>query len=405
MEVMVPPPAEFHADSTSSTPYASAPTSPRRGGEWAGRFYTSAPASPSRAAAIFREFNAAMGSPRASSRSSVIPFEWEEAPGTPKSQQQQQQRKEEQEEEEEDVDFAFDFSGQLDLGGSSPLTADELFEEGMIRPLKLPPRLQYVPPPPGINGEKSPGWSPRSPRSPAMRFRRSPRRWGTQEDIDPFAAAIEETTRGRDRGAAASGDDNTGRRNRRAARSLSPLRRVFDFHGKPPAAATVAPGGAAPATTVSTSAAAAAVRWMKGGGTKWRLKDLLLFRSASEGRASGGAADKDPLRKYTALSPSSAAMLSRKGSAASTASISSAAAAGEEVRNSSFRSTDGGSVGGSSRRGASAHERHYAANRAAAEELRRKTMLPYRQGLFGCLGFNPAINGLAKGFSTFRTRP
>ncbi|CAA6659465.1 unnamed protein product [Spirodela intermedia] len=169
MEVMVPVAAEFHADSTSSTPYASAPTSPRRGGEWSGRYYTSAPASPSRAAAIFREFNAAMGSPRLASRSSVIPFEWEETPGTPKSQQTAA------EEEDEDVDFAFDFSGQLDMGGSSPLTADELFEKGMIRPLKLPPRLQYVPPPPAVNGEKSPGISPRSPRSPrspAMRFRR-----------------------------------------------------------------------------------------------------------------------------------------------------------------------------------------------------------------------------------------
>jgi hypothetical protein len=35
----------------------------------------------------------------------------------------------------------------------------------------------------------------------------------------------------------------------------------------------------------------------------------------------------------------------------------------------------------------SAHELHYTANRAQAEELRRKTFLPYRQGLLGCLGF------------------
>jgi hypothetical protein len=35
----------------------------------------------------------------------------------------------------------------------------------------------------------------------------------------------------------------------------------------------------------------------------------------------------------------------------------------------------------------SAHELHYTANRAQAEELRRKTFLPYRQGVLGCLGF------------------
>jgi hypothetical protein len=35
----------------------------------------------------------------------------------------------------------------------------------------------------------------------------------------------------------------------------------------------------------------------------------------------------------------------------------------------------------------SAHELHYTANRAHAEELRRKTFLPYRQGVLGCLGF------------------
>ncbi|RDY09380.1 hypothetical protein CR513_06243, partial [Mucuna pruriens] len=36
----------------------------------------------------------------------------------------------------------------------------------------------------------------------------------------------------------------------------------------------------------------------------------------------------------------------------------------------------------------SPHELHYKANRAQAEELRKKTFLPYRQGLLGCLGFS-----------------
>ncbi|KAI4372988.1 hypothetical protein MLD38_011163 [Melastoma candidum] len=34
----------------------------------------------------------------------------------------------------------------------------------------------------------------------------------------------------------------------------------------------------------------------------------------------------------------------------------------------------------------SAHELHYMANRAHSEELRKRTFLPHREGLFGCLG-------------------
>ncbi|TXG65302.1 hypothetical protein EZV62_006577 [Acer yangbiense] len=35
----------------------------------------------------------------------------------------------------------------------------------------------------------------------------------------------------------------------------------------------------------------------------------------------------------------------------------------------------------------SPHELHYTANRAQAEEMKKKTFLPYKQGLLGCLGF------------------
>ncbi|OIW01909.1 hypothetical protein TanjilG_15234 [Lupinus angustifolius] len=104
---------------------------------------------------------------------------------------------------------------------------------------------------------------------------------------------------------------------------------------------------------------------------KWRLKDFLLFRSASEGRGT----NKDPLRKYTVLSKTTTY---------------------EDVRNSSFRSTESsGSV--SRRRGpVSAHELHYTVNRAASEELRKKTLLPYKQGLLGCLGLNDDVNHMSR---------
>lgn len=400
MEVVVPADAaDCFLDSACTTPYVSAPSSPgpafSAGWPPDGRYCTSAPASPTRAAAILRDF-AAMAeglpgppSPAAFSphRSSVTPFEWEE-------------RREGRDDDEAEGDFAFEFSGQMEVGSGSPLTADELFDGGMIRPLKPPPRLQYAAP---VGAAVSPR-SPRSPQSPRSKSFLRP--WIKPDNM--------ETAGGRGR---VTPENKPTGRTRRAARSVSPLRGVFTFRGKSPSSANSvvdAPPWAAGGSTTAEAAvpAGSAVNgtwWSK----KWRLRDLLLFRSASEGRATGGG-KKDPLRRYTVLSPSSAAVLSRKGSAASVSSSAGGGGDGEGSRNGSFRSSDGGSVGGSSRRaaaaaaaGGSSHGRHYAAaSRAAAEEMRRKTMLPYTQGLFGCLGFNPAINGLAREFSSIsRGRP
>ncbi|MED6167172.1 hypothetical protein PIB30_000424 [Stylosanthes scabra] len=56
----------------------------------------------------------------------------------------------------------------------------------------------------------------------------------------------------------------------------------------------------------------------------------------------------------------------------------------------------------------SPHELHYKANRAQAEELRKKTFLPYRQGLLGCLGFSSkgygAMNGFARALNPVSSR-
>lgn len=48
---------------------------------------------------------------------------------------------------------------------------------------------------------------------------------------------------------------------------------------------------------------------------------------------------------------------------------------------------------------ASAHELHYKANREKAEEMKKKTFLPYRQGLIGCLGFSSKSYGAMNGFA------
>ncbi|XP_010559223.1 PREDICTED: uncharacterized protein LOC104827699 [Tarenaya hassleriana] len=56
----------------------------------------------------------------------------------------------------------------------------------------------------------------------------------------------------------------------------------------------------------------------------------------------------------------------------------------------------------------SAHELHYTANRAQAEEMKKRTYLPYRHGLFGCLGFSSksysALNGLARSLNPVSSR-
>lgn len=332
--------SDFHFESACSTPYTSAPSSPKAFGNIYA-FY-SAPTSPSRSSSIYSHFNAMPATTPSSPSSYAIPFDWEEKPGTPKFAQPSDG---DTREDGKDYDFAFDFSGQLE---KIPLTAaEELFEEGKIRPLRPPPRLQLAT---REDNRRSPGSSPKSPKIFRNAF--SPRK--KRSDIDPFAAAIEktrkgpETRRGRERAPVSDPSVSA----RRASRSHSPFR-VSD---------------SIPNSNTNPSCPSS----LKGSNKKWRLKDLLLFRSASEGRAT----DPDPIRKYGSVLP-------RKGA--------------EDVKNASFRSTDsGGSVSGSKKGPVSAHEMHYTANRAVAEEMKRKTFLPYRQGLLACLGFNPAAHGIAK---------
>ncbi|XP_077213264.1 uncharacterized protein LOC143848251 [Tasmannia lanceolata] len=341
MEVAIPVPAsDFDFSSTCSSPYISAPSSPKRFGEF---FYYSAPTSPRYSSSIYNEFTTL--SIDNTTTPSVIPFNWEDKPGKPKSNQTL----------DGDYNFEFNFSGPLI---KTPLTtAEELFEKGKIRPLKPPPRLQVEE---FISARNSAVSSPKSPKSPKFHiFGRafSPRE---KKEFDPFEAAMEEIERGRDKRSTSDISNPT----RRSSRSLSPYR-VSNFDCEEQEN-----------NKQESTKKAQITPPLKGNSKKWKLKDFLLFRSASE----GSSTDKDPLRKYR--------MLSKKT---------------EDVKNSSFRSTDSsGSVSGSSRgrKGpVSAHELHYTANRAVSEGLKKKTFLPYRQGLLGCLGFNPTVHGLAKGFN------
>ncbi|GLU04321.1 hypothetical protein SLE2022_214740 [Rubroshorea leprosula] len=343
MEVVVPaaPSMDFDFKANGLSPYLSAPSSPRRFGEC---FFTSAPTSPTRMSEFYREFD------RFSQTDSslAVPFNCEEKPGTPKSPKGSTKA---------DIDdFAFDFSEDLE---KASLSAEELFDGGKIRPLKPPPRLQIG----EFASPKSPLLSPRSPKSPISKGARiirnvfSPRR---KKEHDPFAASMEsENQRGRERVQALSKNSS-----RRATRSLSPLRVSEYPWEEEEKQSKQTPKQSKPSFSSSS----------KSSSKKWRIKDFLLFRSASEGHAT----DKDPFRKYSSLF--------RKT---------------EEAKNASFRSTDsfGGSVS-ASRRKVSAHELHYTTNKAVSENMKKKTFLPYKQGILGRLAFNPAVHALSNGFGS-----
>lgn len=291
MEVVVPI-QEFHFESATTTPYMSAPSSPKHFGLDPLEFYYPYAATPTSPAAAV----------------------------------------------DDDDDFAFDFSGQLENNAQPPAltSADELFDQGKIRTLRPPPSLRspHDAPAATINRERN---SPFSAFSPEISHSQSPK----------------------------------------GSRSVSPLRTgkgIVD-HFQTPISSHPSPIAA-----ISCSC--------KGGGGegswKWRIKDFLLFRSSSEGRATGDMS-KDFLRKFTALPSSSSSQpkLKKEGG-------------GNVSRSSSFRSVDGNESvrQGSARCSVSPHVRHYTANKAAAEEIKKKTALPYRQSFFSCLRFSPSLHGL-----------
>ncbi|PWZ12889.1 hypothetical protein Zm00014a_027015 [Zea mays] len=259
-------------------------------------------------------------------------------------------------------DFTLGFSGQLQEATPTLAAADELFEGGRIRPLNAPhPSILRV------DDAASSG--------SAGGTRCSPRRAGGA-DRQAEATPLERGRSGcRPSAAAAAAPSSSRSRTRRATRSLSPFR---GGSGLDAAAADDVDDESPPPSPRASS-------MIRGcgsgsGSRKWRLKDLFLFRSASEGRATG----KDPLLKYTALSSasfwhphgqpqrlSSASMRKGRGSAAS--------ASGDTP----FATTN---------------------RAAAAEDVRRRTTttttttpLPFhRNSLFGYLRSNPAIHSISR---------
>uniref|UniRef100_A0A0E0LNF6 Uncharacterized protein n=1 Tax=Oryza punctata TaxID=4537 RepID=A0A0E0LNF6_ORYPU len=254
-------------------------------------------------------------------------------------------------------DFAFGFSGQLRESTPILAAADELFEGGRIRPLNTPHPsiLQLV---------------DDSTRSPGRR-----RRIAAAEAAEVSSSSSQ---RGRSSRAAPASSSSASSRSRRATRSLSPFR---GGGGGGPADDEYPSSPPSPRTSM--------MRGCGSGSRKWRLKDFFLFRSASEGRATG-AGSKDPLLKYTMLS----------------SSTSSSAAAAAALHHNPQKLRGGGDGSASMRKGrgstASASDMPYTVSRAAAEEMRRRTTTPlpfHRNSLFGYLRSNPAIHSISRKLS------
>ncbi|XP_038707766.1 uncharacterized protein LOC120002964 [Tripterygium wilfordii] len=312
MEVMVPVPAaavDINFESTCSSPYMTAPSSPQR----FGNNFFSVPTSPSNFYHHLAEQSVILKS-----------------------------KLEEEEDKlliDDDQDFEFNFSGPLYVPPIS--AADELFDGGKIRALR--------------------------PHSFAANSTRK------TEDV---LSEENSQTRGRQRSSASSSSSSSSSSNsiyvRRESRSLPPLRFPDVLIEQEAIAESTKASTSKTSNSRSYASAILSAISFSRGYKKWKLKDL-LFRSASEGR--------EPLTKYSVLN------LNRRE--VETANVKSA----------SFRSTEG-SVGSVSRRRGpvSAHELHYTTNRAVSEELKRKTHLPYKHGLLGCLGFNPAgVHGISRG--------
>ncbi|CAO2150111.1 unnamed protein product [Urochloa humidicola] len=332
-------------DSACSTPFVSAPSSPSRDRDYlhAACFY-SAPASPTRGG-CGKDFGAGGGL----------------------------------------LDFDFDFSSRFPSPSAAAMSsADELFCNGQIRPVRLAAALLHPQPPLAGDSElldsDKPGCA------------------GAEGDGGGGGDAVSDE-RGRVRG----------RSVRQKARSMSPFRTHWrrspaashapqtttpleTESGDEPAAVTPAASrsSSSSSTASSASSASSSSSSRSGGSRRWGgfLKDL-LHRSKSDGGKTHH--HQSPL-PATPTSPSPSAAPKRSPSPSPSPATRSAGAAQ-------------GHRGGRRR---SAHERLYEARRAEAEEMRRRTYLPYRQGflLFGCIGlgnrssgYGGAVHGLARGLN------
>lgn len=395
--------------SAVSTPFVSAPSSPGRIGPPG--FYFSCPTSPNWSQRI--EIPEDVSYTRRDF-ASAIPFAWEEKPGTPKAESDVLAREEQASfffPGSSDFEFSARFS-ELEDPPMSPTpmsSANELFHNGQIRPLRPPPRLEQPLSVMQLISEEAHSrsfefrnYATCSSSLSAPHSPRSPRKFGlpkgafcgisspVDQPFDPFAVALQEMTK----------CDN-GSRHRRT-RSLSPLR-IFHWDEQSSKSSSQAE---VLSRDSSVDSKEQDTKRLPKAYKKWRLKDL-LHRSGGEGKlnsrvGSRGSSssieassrtDKQSLRGSGRSEGSQSSVdLSPKPDSGKTKSTAGLQGNGTSMRTRAQRKSTRGSV--------SPHELHYTTQRAQTEELRKKTFLPYRQGLLGCLGFTSrsykAVSNISK---------
>ncbi|KAL0389691.1 UNVERIFIED_CONTAM: hypothetical protein Scaly_0326200 [Sesamum calycinum] len=330
-----PPRFSEDIDSTCSTPFVSAPSSP---GHAPSGYFFSAPASP-------MHFILSSEKTKALSTDHEPVF-LSSASGS----------------------FEFEFSSRFSPNGSggiaSMTSADELFFNGQIRPMKLSSHLQRP-----------------------------------QDVVAPFGDLYgEETTSARGRDLRMRGTKYSHRK----ARSMSPLRATaqYEWQGLGAIAAdqeNEAKENESSETTPSCSASSSRSSSSGRNSKKWIFLKDLLNRSKSEGRAN----NKE--RFWAAISFSSP---KEKKTSPSSPVLSPSSSRDEKKGKTESKKGRKTPAAGKPANGVwkrrvppSAHELHYTANRAQAEEMKKKTFLPYRQGLLGCLGFSSKSYGAFSGFT------
>ncbi|KAF8776570.1 hypothetical protein HU200_003288 [Digitaria exilis] len=251
--------------------------------------------------------------------------------------------------------FDFDFSSRCPSPAAAAMSsADELFHNGQIRPMRLASfllRPQALPP--LLNGDV-PACHPAPP----------------PPEAEAKAAPADERGRFRSRSV------------HRRSRSFSPFRTYWLSPSSYPAPAASSGEAAArevaPSASRSSSSSSTASSASSSSSRSYRrwgfLKDLLHRSKSDSGKHPPLSSNPSTPRPAPKRNPSPAPSRGR------------------------------------GRARSSAHARLYEARRAEAEEMRRRTFLPYRQGLLlGCLGLGSpsygAMHGLAAAAAAGKSRP
>ncbi|XP_047155592.1 uncharacterized protein LOC124826727 [Vigna umbellata] len=366
-------------DSTCSTPYVSAPSSPGRGPH-PGFFY-SAPASPMHFAIT------AASSYDKSPSSAPMGYEFE---------------------------FSARFGSVGSAGSGSMSSADELFLNGQIRPMKLSSHLerpQVLAPLLDLEGEEeeeeAEAVSVSVVRGRDLRLRDKSVRRRTRS-MSPLRSntPLEWAENEDDHIVGGDHDNNVSSGKQMEVSSLeAEKRRENTEDGLSLGLETTPSVSGSASSSRSSSAGRSSKRWVF-------LKDFL--RSKSEGRSNNkfwSSISFSPTAKDKKPTTSTAQTLNvptntKSGPSSSEATHKSKGSSTQAwARRMSGKPTNGV---GKRRVPPSPHELHYKANRAQAEELRKKTFLPYRQGLLGCLGFSSkgygAMNGFARALNPVSSR-